>query len=289
MDRPAAQPLHPSLGRFGKRLIELIEGLTDDHRVVMRTFHCSVGDGIALSVATHGLEGFERFVGALIQIEADVGTDDEGIWLEVTTETNLDRTDEPEVCPDWAIFALSLRDPDGEAPSARLLRDVALAAQAHHASSANSMANGRPALRVVSAGPAAVRASRVPAHLRGVVAAFEAIGVRVVEVRAGEFEAWFALAAYGAARMRALSRAVDRLTDGLMTTETWLECQLLFHDDDSPRCDFARHPGWGFFGLQIRDTRRESSADGLEPKLARCAAALIAGQEGARRGTRRLA
>jgi hypothetical protein len=238
---------------------DLIAALTDPDRVVVRTF-ASWGseEGILLNVATRAFEGIERLVGSLRVIERVVSADDKKLRLEVWPgDTDLDGFADPEAFPDWALFTIALQDENGEAPSERHLYDVAMAANAHFNDVLHSNAHG-DRWYLASAGPPALHASHVPVALRGLVAALNkfTVGMRVIQVRTTASRASFGLAVYGAQDIRALSRLETGLFSRVVESgKGWMECKLLFRHDDSPRCDFVRHWGWAFFGLDVSMSR----------------------------------
>jgi len=85
-------------------------------------------------------------------------------------------------------------------------------------------------------------------------AAFPAI-VRVLAhgARRTDGVTQFTLAAHDVMGIRSVAGALRRLATamGKGSTEALMECQLLFERNDSPRCDFARYPGWAFFDLEL--------------------------------------
>jgi hypothetical protein len=256
MDRPTAHPLRPSAGRYGPRLQQLIEGLSDDDRVVVRAFTERFERGIALDIAMRGRAGFERLVEALVEIGEVVGTDDEGISVEVLLDDgSAEGFSDPDGFPGWALFGVAFQDPDGEAPGPRLLRDVALAAQSHRRACVEGGGAGarRPKLHLVSTGPTRTAGTRVHPDLRALVAAFESLGHRVLRARRTDGVTQFTLAAHDVMGIRSVAGALRRLATamGKESTEALMECQLLFERNDSPRCDFARYPGWAFFDLEL--------------------------------------
>ena len=257
MNRPTAHPLWPSAGRYGARLLQLIEAPTDDDRVVVRAFTEQFERGIVLHVATRGRAGFERLVEALVAIGEEVGTDAEGITMEVLLDDgSTEGFSDPDAFAGWAVFDVSFQDPEtGDGPGGRLLRDVALAAENHRRACVEDGGAGarRPRLGLVSTGPTRAVGTRFGRDLRALVAAFDSLGHRVLRAGRTDSVTWFTLAAHDVMGIRSVADALRRLESakGEGASAGFTECRLLFEHEHSPRCDFARYPGWAFFDVEL--------------------------------------